>query len=377
MKALLGAILTLFVTIPVAGQSVRVVESLDTLQARARADSNDAAVHYNLAMGFWSKKRYDDAEHSLRQAIAIEPQFADAYLALGIVHNWDADYWKRIRRQGGDTLIAQTNKQWGHYYRQAFLLDPLVDLKMLGATYKIYGENHFSRGLEDLVEGRYDKAFDHFDNQLKHDRDRHPLDSLEGDLWFHGLAAAHLNRYDVAVEDYGFLLDRARKQSESDSSDQIPLELNDYRYMMAVLQQRLGKNDAAMQLYQEVLENDLGNYMAHVQLARMFEAAQQWDRAIAERRRAVETNPDDASLLLDLGITLGRAGQFEPAMESLAQARDLNPRDCRALFWMGTAALQLNQRDHAREAFAQFVAMAPSRYERQITLARQRLTELQ
>ncbi len=363
---------------PVLAQSVRVTEQISVLEERARSDSNDAAAHYNLAMGYWSKKRYDDAEHSLRQAIAIEPQFADAYLALGIVHNWDNDYWKGIRRQGGDTLVRQTFKKWDRFYRQAFILDPLVDLKMLGATYRFYGtRDHFINGLKNLVEGKYDQAFTHFDADLKYEQGHQPIDSVyEGTIWFHGLSAAHLNRYDVAATDLSALFERSRKQLETDSTDQVPLEINDYRYLLAVLQQRLGNNDQAIRLYQEVLENDLGVYMAHVQMARIYESVQRFDLAIAERQRAVESNPDDASLLLDLGITLGRSGQFELAMESLNQAEEQNPRDCRTLFWIGTAALQLNQKDAARDAFTRFLAMAPSRYDRQIAIARQRLTEL-
>jgi tetratricopeptide (TPR) repeat protein len=378
MRSLLASLLACLIAVPAAGQSVRVTESLEVLEARARADSNDAAAHYNLAMGYWSKKKYAEAERSLRSAIQIEPQFADAHLALSIVHNWDEDYWRRIRRQGGDTLMEKVDKEWGRSYRQAFLLDPLVDLKILGATFRFGGyHDHFRDGLENLVEGRYDRAFEHFTEELKDTQGRHPLDSVpEGLIWLHGLSAAHVNRYEDAATDYSHLLTRVTKEAEADSTDEVPLESNDYRYVLAVLHHRMGKVDDALRLYHEVLENDLGNYMAHVQIARIYEGAQQWDQAIAERRRAVETNPDDASLLLDLGITLGRAGLFDQAIESLEQSREMNPRDPRAYFWIGTAAFQLKQHDRAREAFNTFIGTASSRFERQIVMARQRLAEL-
>jgi tetratricopeptide (TPR) repeat protein len=371
--------LVLLGTSTAAGQRVRVTESIEVLEQRARADSNDAAAHYNVAMGYWSKKRYDDAEHSLRQAIQIDPEFADAYLALGIVHNWDGHYWDQIRHQGGDSLVRSTFREWNRYSRKAFLIDPLVDVKILGATYK-FGllHDHFRDGLESLVEGHYDQAFDNFDRELKNEQGNQPMDSVsEGLIWLHGLAAAHLNQYEAASSDFSNLFSRATRQESNDSTTDAPLETNDYRYMLAVLDQRMGKTEESIRLYQEVAQNDLGNFMAHVQLARIYEGTQRWDFAVIERRRAVETNPDDANLLTDLGITLGRAGQFQEALDVLKQSEQANPRDCRPLFWLGTAALQLNQRDTARDAFTRFVALAPSRYARQLEMARQRLTELQ
>jgi Flp pilus assembly protein TadD len=117
--------------------------------------------------------------------------------------------------------------------------------------------------------------------------------------------------------------------------------------------------------------------MAHVQMARIFEGMNRFDLAVVERRRAVETNSEDASLLLDLGITLGRAGQFDEALGVLEQSATMNPRDTRSLFWLGTAAVQLQQKDKARDAFTRFIAVAPSRYQPHIANSRQRLSELQ
>jgi Tfp pilus assembly protein PilF len=375
-----GVLAVLGLTATGSAQTVRVTERVEVLEQRAASDSNDAAAHYNLAMGYWSKKRYADAEHSLRQAVAIEPQFADAWLALAIVHNWDSNYWKGIRDRGGDTLVVATWKEWDGYYRRAFLIDPLVDIKILGATWRLgFGSWHdFSDGLRDLVEGRYQPAYDHFSGAVRYVQGSMPLDSVEdGLLWFQGLAAAHVEHYDVAMTDFSSLLGRVTVRADRDSSDEIPLEANDYRYMLATLNQKTGKTDEALRLYQQVLENDIGNYMAHVQMARIFESSRRFDLAVIERQRAVETNPEDASLLLDLGITMGRAGRFDEAMTVLQEAVDLNPRDTRSLFWLGTAAFQLQKRDQAKDAFSRFVAHAPSRYERQIATARQRLTELQ
>ena len=66
--------------------------------------------------------------------------------------------------------------------------------------------------------------------------------------------------------------------------------------------------------------------MAHVQLAGLAEMERDFTTAIVERRRAVDANPDDPSLLTDLGVTLGKAGQMEEAVAMLERAADANPR---------------------------------------------------
>ena len=39
--------------------------TLPELEAQAVRDSNDATVHYQLAMAYWDRKRWDDAERAL------------------------------------------------------------------------------------------------------------------------------------------------------------------------------------------------------------------------------------------------------------------------------------------------------------------------
>ncbi|MGH7701467.1 MAG: tetratricopeptide repeat protein, partial [Gemmatimonadales bacterium] len=363
---------------PLTAQKVVVTEKMEVLEARARQDSNDAAAHYNVAMGYWSKKRYGDAEQALRTAVGLDPQFADAYLAMGILHNWDDDFWSQRRKAGGDTAVKTARKELEGYYRKAFLIDPLVDVKILGATWKLGGYSRFLRAFEDLVEGRYDQAFDKFDKELQYWKGSQTLDSLPwGMVWLHGLAAAHSNHPEAAITDLGHLVDRASQAEQSDSTDDTPLEVNEYRYMIAVLKQRGGQAGEAVNIYQQVLTTDIGNYMAHVQLARVYEGVRDFERAVQERRRAVETNPDDSSLLLDLGLTLGKAGRFQEASEALTQASEANPRDSRSYYWLGIANVQLSKKEDARAAFNRFLELAPSRYADQIAAAKQRIAQLQ
>ena len=99
-------------------------------------------------------------------------------------------------------------------------------------------------------------------------------------------------------------------------------------------------------------------------------------QAVAERRAAVNANPDDASLLMDLGRTLAKARNLGEAEQALHQAMDANPRDARVPYYLGRVEEQLNKPADARTAYTRFLSLAPSRYATQIADAKQRLETL-
>ena len=101
-----------------------------------------------------------------------------------------------------------------------------------------------------------------------------------------------------------------------------------------------------------------------------------WPEAIEEFREAVSTNPDDASLLLDLGVVLREAGQRAEAADLLRRAESANPRDSRVPYHLGITLQEAQDTVAARAEFQRFLALAPSRYDREIADARQRLAAL-
>jgi tetratricopeptide (TPR) repeat protein len=366
------------VSSPLTAQKLIVDQKLEDLQAAAVKDSADPVAHYNLAMGYWSKKRYAQADSALRRAIAIDAQFADAYLALSSVHFRDEDFLNHLRRQKGDSGVRQWAREAASYGRKAFLLDPLVDIKILGATSSFYSGGRLIDALKNMVEGKYDKAYAEFDKELAYG-----TASAAGDaaafalLWLHALTAAHTGQFEVANRDLDIMITRRLGRQAADSSGDSEVPVNQLRYMKASFLLRDGHQDEAVALFKEVARNDLGNYMAHVQLARIYEAARDYPDAIAERTNALNANPDDASLMMDRGVTLGKSGNMAEAETQLVQAQEANPRDVRVLFWLGLSQAEQGKKDVARQTFTAYLAQAPSRYDRQIALARDRLAKLQ
>lgn len=362
---------------PAGAQSLSVAERLEVLEERALRDSLDPAAHYNLAMGHLSKKHYAAADSALRRATGIDPQFADAWLALSVARDRDERFWDERRKLGKDSVAKEVEERL-RYYRRAFLADPMVDIKILGSVMWVRPWGEFATGLKELTEGKYDAAWKNFDATARRWFGRTELDKVpEGLVWFRALAAARGTNPEAAVPDFESLVRRIEQASPDSVRDEAPLRANEYRFVLAALHHRAGRLDQAIALYQQVAENDAGNYMAHVRLAAIHESQRNYDAAVRERNYAVNTNPDDASLLLDLGVTLGKAGDMAQAETRLRQALEQNPRDVRPLFWLGIATQAQGKQAESREAFSRFVALAPSRYDRQLAMARERLAQLQ
>lgn len=376
---------------PLAAQ-FRLPVKLDELERRAKADSNDPAAHFNVALAYWNAKRWADVERSLRLAITIDPRFAPAYMALTYLpfgqrnRLWEERDERRVPDEWKERL-----QESDRFFRRACMIDPLVELRSgdvvqprstahLDALQAVFGEHvrDYYDGLDQYFVGEYQRAYDRFTRVINTiDGDRHPTRIPGNVLWWHGLASARVDKWPEAIWDFEKLMDRSLEPVRRDSLVHFPLRTNEFRYVLAYLKQRSGNLDEAIELYREAIANDIGLYMAHVRLAEMYEAAHLVDQAILSRRNAVNANPDDPSLLLDLGKSLANFGRFLEAVEPLRRAIDMNPRDPRPYLYLGLVLEQMGNKDEARTALTTFTSLAPSRYDRQIAVARQHLAALQ
>jgi Tfp pilus assembly protein PilF len=310
---------------PLRAQGPR-TERVEVLEARARQDSCDAAALYNLAVAYITLRRYDEADSLLRVSSRIDPQFAEAFLGLSLVQARNNRYWDRLKHAGGDSAVAREQERRWSMARKAFLIEPDLDVMPMLAV----------------------------------------VSRREIPNWY------RLPK----IADAESLLTHALAHERNDSTHTLALHTNDYRYLLAVLRQRAHQNTIALQLFEQVLEQDIGQYMAHVQMARIHESERDWFNAVRQRQAAVDVNPEDHTLVHDLGTTLIRAGRFTDAEAALQRASAMEPRFARTWLALGVAEMNLGRNDAAREALTHFLAIAPSRYDLQITDARKRLEQL-
>jgi tetratricopeptide (TPR) repeat protein len=365
---------------------------LSELEQRARADSNDPAAHYNVALAYWNAKRWDDADRSFRMSIRLDARFAPAYIALNYLpYARRSTLWDEIQQRRVPEDWQARMDESDRLFRQAYIIDPFVELRSgdvvmprstayLDLLERYYGESirDYFDGLDQYFLAEYQKAYDRLSRVLNElDADRHPDRVPTNVYWWHGLASARVEEWDDATRDFELLIERSLEPTRRDSLVHIPLRTNEFRYMLANIKQRAGKVNEAIDLYREAVTNDIGLYMAHVRLADIYEAARRWPEAITSRRNAINANPEDATLLLDLGKTLAGAGQAEEAVLTLRQATAANARDPRPFLYLGFLLEQLGRKDEAKTALNQYIALAPSRYERQTAVAKEHLAALQ
>ena len=371
---------------PLAAQvRLRPGVTLRHLELEAARDSNDPAALYDLALGYWSKKRWDDVERTLNAALAIEPRNAPALLALAHLpfarrpRLWEEEDAGNVPPEWQPALLRRDR-----LVRLAFLVDPLVDLQIVGAiapdeSSLLHGGSGASLaqtasvGLATFRNGQYDQAYAWFDRFARLLGEGTDSARVPGFVYlYRGLAAAHLNDFATAIRDFTTL----HGMKEGDEIGSFGTDPTLDTYLLAWLEAHQGRSDDAIALYQEALAQDLGLWMAHVQLAAIYDARGDWPDAIRERRLAVTADPDDATLLLDLGITLFKAARFAEADSALARAQRGLPRNFRVPYFQGLVALQLQRPEAAREAFRRFLTLAPGRYADQIAEVRRRLTDL-
>jgi tetratricopeptide (TPR) repeat protein len=390
---IIAVLLAALTSAPAVAQRIKLTASLADLEKAVRKDSNDAAAHYNVALAYWNAKRWDDADSALHRAVRLEPRFAAAYMALAALpyarrsQLLDEEYEHRVPDDWRPKI--DESERW---YRQAVLIDPLVEVRI--GYVMLPTQNEFQASLavmfgdwvddylegEDMYfQGKYQESYDRFQrvyNELKAGVHNNRLWNTL--LFWHGLAAAQIQKHDDAVWDFGTILDRSQNAEEraKDSTLHVPLRTNEFRYVLAVMKQRAGQYNEAIDLYREAIGNDIGLYMAHVRLAQIYEDHNMLPQAVAERRAAVSANPDDPSLLLDLGKTLARADQWIDAEKALSDAVAANPRDPRPHYFLGIIEQHQNKTPEARTALNDFIALAPSRYGPQIADAKQRLNAL-
>jgi tetratricopeptide (TPR) repeat protein len=375
-----------------AGSARLVSTPTPQLEARVARDSLDATAHYHLALALWSDGHYEDADVELKEAVSLDPKYARAYLAMGyLVFARRPALWREIPHHEVPQAWRQAVQRAEVARRRALMLDPLVSMAIVGTVEPDLVKTHtdplvdnaIRSGFEDYNAGRYEASYAGLSNLVKMVSHRmaghHRIawDSLPAMLfWYEGLAAAQTQRYDAAIQN----INRVRRRRTATAKDDgmlivAPLQTGELRYVVGVIQQRGGQDDGAEESFKAALAEDPGLSMAHVRLADLYESQGRMRDAVRERKRAVTTNPDDPSLLVDLGRTFLAAGDAAAAVTALRKAIGARPGMIESYHQLGRALVALHSPD-ARAALDLFIQYAPSTMASEVADARRLLTRL-
>jgi tetratricopeptide (TPR) repeat protein len=154
---------------------------LPELEKIARADSNDATAHYNLGLGYLAAKRYAKADSAFRRSIALDSRFAPAYLARAYLPYAErASLWVEISEARVPAGWAPRLEESRKLYRRAFMLDPMVDLRIVGFVVP---------GFDDFRDSGYESAFLRLDRMIGEwasTAERKATRVPDYMLWYHG-----------------------------------------------------------------------------------------------------------------------------------------------------------------------------------------------
>ena len=359
---------------PLVPASVWSQGPLDSLILRAEQDSNDAVAHFDLAKALLAEEEWDSADSALREAVLLAPSYGDAWIQIALLPERRGARYRRQLDKDGQLDSVRTEADRAR--RRAWFSDPLTELELfaiieddlLRPSLRQYAGdwyNVFARSIHRLSDGKRAEAWKEIDRIAR--MRGHPLfGSVITRL--HGLLAWSQQDYPTAITDFMSLTARAYA---AETLGFLPmLAANEDRYALATLLLQAGSYNESMLTYQRVVELDASVWQAHVQLARMYEASEMWLEAVAERRTAVAVNPDDASLLVELGGTLLNAGERAEALQVLREAEAHLPRDPRLYLLLGLALTEPDEAASRRAALTHFVAIAPSRMAPQVSAAR-------
>ena len=346
------------------------------LEARARADSNDPLVLYDLAHAYMEAGRSDEARRTLETALQIDGEFAGGYAMLAHLEvmrsGLDGASLDSSPALRGRLKNAASPDSVTHLFRRAVLLDPLQDLDPPdGLEQPASWRSVWWDPLQDFWHGRFDRSATRLQAAItKADRKHRPPPPVA--LWYHALAESRLQHVDSSIVDLARLLTAAEQPSAplAESGTQR------VRYALAYLYQQTGQFAAAESLYQQAVERDLSLDLAHTQLARIYESTARWPEAIKERNAALQIDPTNPSLQYDMGVTLLEAGQLREAVDTLHRVIVLCPRNARAYYAIGLAFERAQLSQLARDAYERFLQLAPSRYTDMVADAKERLTHL-
>ena len=314
-----------------------------------------AYLNRGITLARWGSKersidKYEKALEAQKQAIVLDPDYAEAYMYLGQTYALlerypeSRDALTRAIEIQPDNPMAYHNRARTFGQMREFQL-ALDDCDRAIELQPEWAEAHLSRGIL-LARPKFKRLLEAV-AALEKATSLDP-DNAEAHMNL-GIPLARLKRYDEALDAY--------KQAMHLDKNNVEIYMN-----LAHTLVKIGGHShlkEAVTVYDRVLEL---RESAEVHLRRGIALARmdQFEKAVDALEKATELNPDNAEAHMNLGVTLARMDQFEKAVHALKKATELNPDNAEAHMNLGVTLARLQSFDEALEAFDEAIKVKPN-----------------
>lgn len=277
------------------------------------AGTNDEAKMY-FEKGFISLQlgQFEDALASLKKAIKLKSDFAEAQLSLGMAYD---------SLQNHEKAIAA--------YKEVIRIKP-------DDAFAYYGLGNSYMNL-----GNYKKAIESYKKAIKFKPD---------------YAELYLNigrAYIVLKAPKKTIIEYLKKAIN------INPDLIEAHVILGATYGTLGQNEESINSYKEVIRLNPEHLVAHLGLGLAYGSLSQYKDAIKAFKEAIKIKPDFADAHYSLGNSYLSLSQYKKAIGSFKEAIKLKPKLAGAHYGLGYALNSLEQYEEAIVAFKETIRLDP------------------
>lgn len=287
-------------------------KAIPDLEAAQKSDPNIPMVQYMFGIAYMQLGNSERAQNSFEQALAINPEFTKAQLALGeMMQNrgqFDAalKYAEQVLAPNREPnnpaallLAASAQAAKGSTVEAKARLDKFMQLAPNSP------EGPMRLGLVALKDKKYDQALTYFEKALQMDPDNQQA--------INGEVAAYMaqNKNDKAIE-------RVKSQIAKKETGPLYYSLGKIYFAM----KKMPEAEAALK---KSLELAPSNSEVMVMLGTLYAQGGNLDKALAQYQAATAAKPKDANLWTVYGMLQDSAGKPADARKSWEKALSVNP----------------------------------------------------
>ena len=370
-------------------------------------------IVYYLSLIAFERRLFDETAEYCRQVIRIEPQFAEAYFQLGMVHV-QKQQWEAAEKAFGQAIHIRPQMGHAHYQlgllyfrqgKQAEAANAIAQSQQLNKSLEKLRKQQLALmlntdkapvlsnlGRQFLNEKKYEAAIREYKKALWHNphlAEAHNgigyAYTLQGQLEkaiqaqqmairlkpqmaeaYAGLGLIRLKRAEISQSDGDYELALSAYRKATELKPEFPealLNLGNVATNLSRLEEAENAYTTLLSLPSNHAHTQLGEIprsRVHLNLGKINLRQEKFPQAIRHYREALKHNPNLAEAFYDLGFIAFKDGRADDAVKNYKTALKIQPDMAEAHYFLGKIYVEQNQFEPAEKAFQKVIEIQPS-----------------